>query len=184
MQHIDELTLMMYIDRELRSEENLQVSSHLLDCPSCQATLARLQAEQSFFCHSFCQSISSFPINLTQTTAKQIEMIASIHKAKCLQSSRRCFLLVCTAAILFVIGTIYCQGWTIRWMQSFWGAWQHSVLWNSTFWLRDNASSLFSVSTIYSLSGICVVTISILLFTYLFRTTQSHWSNSEGVMKE
>lgn len=184
MQHIDELTMMMYIDRELRSEENLQVSSHLLDCPSCQATLARLQAEQSFFCHSFCLSVTSFPIALSQTTTKQIEMIAQIHKEKCMKSTYRCFVMAGIAAILFIIGTIYCQGWTIRWIQSVWGAWQHSVLWNSTFWLRENLASLFSVSTIYSLSGICVVTLSIMLFTYLFRTTGSHWGNSEGVMKE
>ncbi|MGD8190608.1 anti-sigma factor family protein [Brevibacillus ginsengisoli] len=184
MLHIDELTMMMYIDHELSSEENLKVASHLVDCPGCQLLLAHWQAEQSFFQHSFATQFHVQEIELSASTLHQINEIAQLHK----QSNRR-FTYRFTLLFSFVTGALvylafFFQGWMFRWIESIWDMWQHSVIWVSTFWIKEKAGSLLDLPDIYTVSTLFIFLLSCLLFLNIYKDPYQHWNESKGVLKK
>ncbi len=184
MPHIDELTMMMYIDRELSAEENLKAASHLLDCSVCQETLAKWQREQSFFCHSFTQEPEAVHIELAPSTLIQIDAIAQLHKSYCRKFAYRFYLVLSAAIGIFVYLALYFQGWMYEWIKSVWQVWRHTVIWASTLWLRENADSLFSLPDIYSVSVMFIFLLCCLIFLNIYKNPYGHWDESKGVSKK
>jgi anti-sigma factor RsiW len=82
MSHLDEFTLMMYLDRELTAEEASQVEAHLALCPSCRQYCSRMQADEELFFTAFAESSSlpESPLELNPFTQAQVEAIASLHR--------------------------------------------------------------------------------------------------------
>lgn len=187
MPHIDELTMMMYIDHELSAEENLKVASHLVDCPNCQTLLAHWQAEQSFFEHSFTAQSEESPvqeIELTASTLQQIQAIAHLHKQTSKQHFYRFTLLLsfCTGALVYL--ALFFQGWMLSWMESFWDIWQHAFIWGSTFWIKEKASSLLTLPDVYSVSALFIFLLFGLLFLNIYKNPYQDWTHTKGALKK
>jgi predicted anti-sigma-YlaC factor YlaD len=186
MQHIDELTMMMYLDNELSDDERKEVQSHLPSCPLCQAAYSRIEADQALFATTFADSGQlHVPVSLNRLTQVQIEAIASLHKQN---RQRDVFLLmrlfgVGIGAVLLYFFLV--QNQITEWLVATWSAWQSKVLWTSAFWLRDHAGS-FLLSPDANASEIALLFAMLLAALVLLnaRHPSAHWSRSEGRKKK
>lgn len=184
MSHIDELTIMMYIDHELNPDENLKVASHLVDCTQCQAMLAHWQAEQSFFHHSFASHSDVNEIQLSPSILQQIEAIAHLHKQNSRQFTNRFILMLCFFTGAFVYLAVLFQGWMFQWMASIWNIWQHSFLWSSTFWMKEQIRSLLAFPDVFSVTALFIFLLCSLLFLNIYKYPHQDWYPSKGVLKK
>ncbi|MFM1654945.1 anti-sigma factor family protein [Brevibacillus sp. B_LB10_24] len=139
MSHLDELTLMMFLENELTPEEQEIVSNHLSQCPQCYSACVHwrtdlLMIEQSF--HGMDQSLA--PLPLSEHVTAQINSIASIHKTKHQLRYRRMLygysallstLLICFLILPSIITT---------WLSPIWNFWKDRVIWTTTFWMKEN----------------------------------------------
>ncbi|WP_139492672.1 zf-HC2 domain-containing protein [Brevibacillus dissolubilis] len=147
MPHIDELTMMMYVDHELLPEEHQRVTAHLGECPSCQQIYALWQADQAFFQESFVQAATEeLSCSLKQQTVSQIEAIAALHEHHHKAVFRRVILwLALSLTVVLLLFSLYANG-ANTWLSNLSTYWTHHVIWSSAFWLKHNASDLLALS--------------------------------------
>jgi hypothetical protein len=150
MPHIDDLTLMMYGDRELSAEEAARVEDHLAHCFHCRQSWEQLAGEQRLLAETFFAANTFLPpLELDSLTAAQIEGIAILHRRY-----RRRLLwraVFWTGALLTVVAgyLIFWHSVWFYWFSSAWRSWTSHLFWGSALWLKDNASDLFDVPGAY-----------------------------------
>jgi hypothetical protein len=144
MPHLDELTLMMYLDQELSLEETGQVKTHLANCPQCHELCSRMKADQQLFFATFTESFrpSESPIELNPFTQAQVEAIASLHKRNHQHSVWRplswLFILLAAAGSYW----LFLQSYLYNWLSQTWETWQYNLMWSSAFWIKEYANDL------------------------------------------
>ncbi|NGQ95082.1 hypothetical protein G3578_07865 [Brevibacillus sp. SYP-B805] len=186
MRHIDELTLMMYVDSELSDEERIAVQQHLPFCSQCQEALRRLEADQTLFAMTFAESDSeNLPIRLDRLTEVQIDAIASLHRQNRQQRAFRHARWLAAGVGMFLLYFYMLQNQVMEWLAATWSAWQSDLFWISAFWLRDNAGS-FLLSPETNSSEIAFLFAMLLAALVLLNTRNrpAQWSRMEGREKK
>jgi predicted anti-sigma-YlaC factor YlaD len=147
MPHIDELTMMMYIDQELLPDEHQRVTAHLQECPSCQQSYALWQTDQSFFHDSFAEADEQEPAcSLNKHTLAQIEMIAALHEHHHQSLFRRVVPWFLSSIAVVTLLFFLFSNWGNVWVSQLSTYWTKHFFWSSAFWLKDNASDLLALS--------------------------------------
>lgn len=182
MQHIDELSLMMYVDDELIAEEREQVKLHLSGCTKCQQVYAQLLDEKCWLVRCFSDVTQpKSDIRLNPFTQVQIEAIASLHQRRSQFGPGRLSWLAAIAAVM-VIAFVFAQSYAFDWVSSLWSVWQSNLLWQSAFWLRENADDLLlhPLANMLEISLILLALIGLLVFLNFRSTSARYWNGSQG----
>jgi hypothetical protein len=144
MPHIDELTLMMYIDQELPEEDISDVEAHLSHCPHCRQRHAEMSGEQQILLRTFADAASPDQTpQLNPFTEAQMQAIASLHKQYRLHSAWRtaawaAALLTATGGYLLFLSSVWYE-----WLGQAWSSWKYDLFWTSAFWLKQSAEEFF-----------------------------------------
>ncbi|UFJ39965.1 zf-HC2 domain-containing protein [Brevibacillus humidisoli] len=142
MSHIDEITMMMYTDGELLTEESEKVAEHLRSCQECRNTYDSWMEDRSFFEQSFSATSAPLP-SLHPSVTQQIDAICALHRKNRQASSKIINRLTALLLSLFLLAVIPAQSWLFNWLEWLWPIVQPYLLWTSTFWLRENAHTLW-----------------------------------------
>lgn len=144
MPHYDDLTLMMYEDRELGAEEAAQVRDHLLACFHCRTRLETMKDETCFISSLFGNHEKPLPPppQLDLLTNAQINGIASLHKGYRRRIQWRC--VAWTVGLLSVVTAhlLFWQRIWLDWFVSKIGTWN---VWTPALWLRQSAYDLLGM---------------------------------------
>lgn len=145
MQHIDELTLMMFIDQELTNEEVNQVNNHLMLCTHCQQLSAQMQADQTLLIRTFAQPPEvNLTIPFNPLTSAQIEAIATLHKRQNQHHARHVWSWIGLGVITVLVYFLFVESDLFQWFANIWSAWQYNFFWTSAFWITESASDLIT----------------------------------------
>jgi amino acid permease len=187
MSHIDELTLMMYVDQELLPEEHAQVSAHLNACPSCSKAYSLWKEDHQLFQQTFTDvSGLSSSFTFQAHVEEQIEMIANLHSHHRKISYRRRFFWAGGLIAAVLVYLLWLQSWFDETAASVWAFWQTHVFWISTFWLKENADQLLSLPVEYFFAFSLVFTamfIGLIVLNYR-RPALQPWEEPTGGMDE
>ncbi|WP_126428641.1 anti-sigma factor family protein [Brevibacillus marinus] len=166
MSHIDELTVMMYIDGELTEEESAAVRNHLQSCRHCRERCQVWSADRSFFAQTFAREALPLP-SLPPFIREQIDAICALHGHNRRKSFKLVGVLAALLLVLFLLAVIPAQSWLFNLLQNLWTLSQPYLLWAYPFWLRENADvlgdyllvgSLFSAALFLVLICVAIVT--------------------------
>ncbi|WP_019121134.1 anti-sigma factor family protein [Brevibacillus massiliensis] len=182
MSHLDELTLMMFLENELTPEEQEIVSNHLSQCPQCYSTCVHwrsdlLMIEQSF--HGMDQSLA--PLPLSEHVTAQINAIASIHKTKHQLRLRRMVYGYSALLGALLIGFLFLPNIITSWLSPIWNIWKEKVIWTTTFWMKEN---LIYVLRIPSNNLYAILLLILGLFAALIVLNTRRPSINTGVREE
>lgn len=147
MPHYDDLTLMMFEDRELTDAEAKQVAEHLEHCFHCRCRWQALKGETCFLASLFQRTAHSLPEpHLDSFTYAQIKGITSLHKSFRRRAQWRCAALTAGLLIAAAIYLIFWQSIRFDWMAAAWKSWN---LWASVLWLRESAHDLLDLNAVF-----------------------------------
>ncbi len=184
MQHLDELTLMMYLDQELTAEETIQVEAHLANCPQCQNQYSGMQADQQLFVATFSESCSpsDLSLELNPFTQAQVEAIASLHKRHKRNSTWRPLSWIAVVAAGVASYLLFLQSAWYEWLSETWATWQYNLLWTSAFWIKENAGDLLlhPQNGALQVSLLFLGLLGALVLLHSRRTSMLHENHQEG----
>ncbi|CAM5780563.1 MULTISPECIES: anti-sigma factor family protein [Brevibacillus] len=150
MPHIDELTLMMYSDGELSSEEAEAVQKHVDSCHHCGSSLEQLVAERQFVADRFfSDDLPPMSFQLYDMTSAQIHGIAMLHKRTRRRFLWRMLLLGGSILAVAVCYLVFWQRIWLEWVAPAWTSWKSHLFWSSALWLNDNAREFFHAPASY-----------------------------------
>src|SRR5438445_12002912 len=66
MKHLDEMTLLLYIERQLDRARGLEVSAHTQECDSCRTLLRALERESRLLTRAMLEGEEPLPSRLAQ----------------------------------------------------------------------------------------------------------------------
>lgn len=178
MSHIDELTMMMYVDQELCEEESAAVKKHISVCPSCQQASLFWLADHAFFRQSFVNSSSpASPPELQPYVKQQIDAISALHRKskQRFYASRWLFLLIPFTFLIII------QILLVNWLNQMSAIWE--FLWESAFWLREQATSWHMPSR-HLLPALFLASLLIMLVILNYRRSDYfHGEHADGGFK-
>jgi len=172
MPHLDDLTLMMYLDAELSAEETEQAATHLIDCPFCREQLSRFRTDEDRLGSMFSNTSPEAPPPLHAFTLVQIEAIASLHRR---QQNRTFWQLLHGLGVLSASISSYwlfLQSDLYLWLSQIWAGWRYDVFWSAAFWLKEMAEHLL-LRPEYGLMqvGLLVLVLAVLLLLHSRQAT-------------
>src|SRR5256885_9214227 len=111
MKHLDEMTLLLYIERQLDRARGLEVSAHTQECDSCRALLRAMERESRLLTRAMLEEDEPLPSRLAQfqeRARKSMQWIWGV-----------AFGLAATGA--YVLYTTYIQPWQLQLEQAGFG---------------------------------------------------------------
>jgi len=66
MKHLDEMTLLLYIERQLDRARGLEVSAHTQECDTCRTLLRALERESRLLTRAMLEEDEPLPSRLAQ----------------------------------------------------------------------------------------------------------------------
>ena len=66
MQHLDEMTCLLYLERQLDRTRGLEVSSHTQECEACRTLLHALERESRLLTRAMLEEDEALPSRLAQ----------------------------------------------------------------------------------------------------------------------
>src|SRR5215475_3021302 len=70
LQHLDEMTLLLYLERQLERERALEVSSHMQECGDCRILLRALERESRLLTRAMLEEEEALPARLASFQQK------------------------------------------------------------------------------------------------------------------
>src|SRR5439155_20389049 len=67
MKHLDEMTLLLYIERQLDRARGLEVSAHTQECDTCRTLLRALERESRLLTRAMLEEDEPMPSRLAQS---------------------------------------------------------------------------------------------------------------------
>lgn len=177
MAHIDDLTMMMYVDRELSEEESKEVALHIADCKQCKQASLFWFADQAFFQQSFTHSSPPGVLpELHPYVKEQIAAISALHKRK--QHGFPWKWILIPAVILLIL-----QIWLVGLFGQMSGVWD--VVWESVFWIKENTTRWqLPFRNVFPAIIFFVILLIMLGVLNYRRTDYQKWEQPDGGIKK